>query len=792
MRRSDLRLRRLGHSWYSSSWRTDKVEVMQRVAERLLSARAAYPSEAGVRRFDQRSRFILAFAVLLLFVGVTQKAYRLSLPTTGWSTLTAVDSNVPIFERNLLGVRSPLRVGDALLAVEGVDLGAVGKRPFLPAGVPGTLQVGEEVGVTVLRNAERVALEVPLHRWTMPTLLGALLEALRENYAGWLALLLAGYVFWRQPKNTAAQLLLLFFVTKLMIDISRLISSQSLEDLLFPLASLSSVLIGHLSYVFLLAPLLLHLCLSFPEPKPFLQSPWRVGMIYGAPWLIGLTTLLLGAPLQEFQRSLFLLVGVYSLLTVLAFVHTFSTTTDLVHRAQVRWVTFGFVVSSLAWVVWVLGALGIIGAELPGTFDAPTDLILASCLGVAVLRYRLFDIDLVINRTLVYGALSAGVILLYVLVVGALGTLFNQANLTVSLVATGLVAILFQPLRERLQQTVNRLMYGERDEPYKVLARLSASLEGSLSPERVLPASLETVTKALKLPHASVLLYRDGVDEVLAEQGCRSEETDSTVFPLVYQGETFGELRLEPRAPGETFSPAELSLLGTIAQQVSVAAYAVQQTLDLRRSRERLITAREEERLRIRRDLHDGLGPTLAGLNLQASTLKRLIATQHEAAQTAVHELQGELRKAVGEVRGLVHDLRPPSLDQLGLKGALEGLAEGLNRSADLAPIRITTDIPDLPTLPPATEVATYRIVQEALANTLKHAQASQAAVTLRLGSDLKLTLWDDGIGIPGHYRAGVGLRSMRERVEELSGTFEIVSRSQQGTTILVCLPLHD
>jgi signal transduction histidine kinase len=169
----------------------------------------------------------------------------------------------------------------------------------------------------------------------------------------------------------------------------------------------------------------------------------------------------------------------------------------------------------------------------------------------------------------------------------------------------------------------------------------------------------------------------------------------------------------------------------------------------LRRSREHLITAREEERLRIRRDLHDGLGPTLAGLSLQASSLKRLIATQPEAAQVGVDELRSELRKAISEVRGLVHDLRPPSLDQLGLKGALEQLAEGLERPDDQAPMRITTEITDLPTLPPATEVAIYRIVQEALTNTLKHAQARHATVTLKLECNLKLTLWTTASASP-------------------------------------------
>lgn len=362
----------------------------------------------------------------------------------------------------------------------------------------------------------------------------------------------------------------------------------------------------------------------------------------------------------------------------------------------------------------------------------------------------------------------------------------------VSLLATGLVAALFQPLRERLQVSVNRLMYGERDEPYVLLARLSRKIEGSLIPERVLPTILETFTQSLKLPYASLLLYRDDGAEVVADYGrtdTAAKPADPVVFPLTHQGETFGELRLEPRSPDETFSPGELALLRTIAQQVSVAAYAVRQTLDLRRSRERLINAREEERLRIRRDLHDGLGPALAGLNLQASSLKSLITTQPDAAQAAVDELRSGLRKTVDEVRQIVHDLRPPSLDQLGLKGALEQLVEGLGMSSKGNAIKITTDIPESLTLPPATEVAVYRVTQEALSNALKHARASHVAVTLTLECSLRLTIRDDGIGIPEHYRAGVGLRSMQERVEELRGSFEIASWPHQGTIIRVGLP---
>jgi signal transduction histidine kinase len=374
------------------------------------------------------------------------------------------------------------------------------------------------------------------------------------------------------------------------------------------------------------------------------------------------------------------------------------------------------------------------------------------------------------------------------LLVGALGILFRtQGNLMLSLLATGFVAVLFQPLRERLQKFVNRLMYGEREEPYKLFSKLNARIESAVEPEKVLPTVLETITQALKLPYASVVLYRDGESEIVSQQG--SPFLTPVVFPLVHQGETFGELRLEPRAASEPFTPHELELLKTISQQVSIAAYAVRQTLDLRRSRERLITLREAERLRIRRDLHDGLGPTLVGLNLQAGLLQRLIRQDPRSAAEVVSEFREELKHAINEIRQIVHDLRPPSLDQLGLKGALEQLAEGLRSNVEGSP-DIHTDIPTLPELSAALEVALYRITQEALTNAIKHANAKTITVMIRLESDLELLVRDDGQGLPEHYRAGLGLRSMRERAEELGGSLQLSSNAQQGTEIKATLPL--
>src|SRR5215216_6392373 len=211
---------------------------------------------------------------------------------------------------------------------------------------------------------------------------------------------------------------------------------------------------------------------------------------------------------------------------------------------------------------------------------------------IAILRYRLFDIDVVINRTLVYGALSACVVGIYVLAVVALGTVFQaRGNLAVSLLATGFVAVLFQPLRSRLQRSVNRLMYGERDDPYAVISRLGRRLEATLVPESVLPTVVETVAQALKLPYAAILLKDDIGYRTTAAYG--SPTTEPEALPLVYQREEIGRLEFSPRAPGEDFSDADRSLLEDLARQAEVAMHAVRLTSDLQDSRERLVTTRE-------------------------------------------------------------------------------------------------------------------------------------------------------------------------------------------------------
>jgi signal transduction histidine kinase len=410
---------------------------------------------------------------------------------------------------------------------------------------------------------------------------------------------------------------------------------------------------------------------------------------------------------------------------------------------------------------------------------------------IAILRYRLYDIDVVINRTLVYGSLSACVVGIYVLAVVGLGYVFQaQGNLAVSLSATGLVAVLFQPLRGRLQRSVNRLMYGERDDPYAVISHLGRRLETALAPDTVLPTVVETIAQALKLPYAVILLKEGEGYRTAASYGSPRGEPET--LPLVYQGEEIGRLVLSPRTPEESFSDADRALLEDLARQAEVAVHAVRLTADLQRSRERLVATREEERRRLRRDLHDGLGAQLAGLNIQAGTIRRLIPSDPDAADELVVELREELRGAISDIRRLVYDLRPPALDDLGLVEAMRQLAERYG-SKEEAPLRVAVEAQeDLPDLPAAVEVAVYRIVQEAITNVARHARATTCAARLAIDDEVALEVVDDGVGISAGRNAGVGLSSMRERASELGGTCLIQSVPDGGTRVIVRLPLAD
>jgi signal transduction histidine kinase len=477
-----------------------------------------------------------------------------------------------------------------------------------------------------------------------------------------------------------------------------------------------------------------------------------------------------------------------------ALIYRYRYASGPVERQQTKWVVFSLSISGLggfllSWLPYLFPAFLPPSSPYQVFYFFATNglnLLIPLSFGVAVFRYRLWDIDIIINRTLVYGILTTIVVGVYVLIVGLLGRLFQtQGNVLISLLATGLIAVLFQPLRSRLQRAVNRLMFGERDEPYVVISRLGQRLEATLAPDAILPTIVETVVQALKLPYAAIGLMEDDTLTIAASYGV--EAVVLLRFPLVYQNKQIGELVLAARSPGESFSPADRRLLDDLARQAGVAAHAVRLTADLQRSRERLVTAREEERRRLRRDLHDGLGPQLASQTLTLTAVRKLLRQDPEAAEMLLSDAVTHAQQAITDIRRLVYDLRPPALDDLGLVGALREQLQQY-RSSDVA---FTLEAPEhLPPLSAAVEVACYRIVQESLTNVVRHAHASTCTVCLTLGEPLSLDIIDDGIGLQPAYRTGVGLNSMRERATELGGTCVIEPIPAGGTRVCVRLPM--
>lgn len=468
-----------------------------------------------------------------------------------------------------------------------------------------------------------------------------------------------------------------------------------------------------------------------------------------------------------------------------------------IERKQMKWLAYalvlliaGFIAQGITWYLWPDNALV---TELGIALSNLTLLGIAAAASVAILRYRLYDIDLVINRTLVYALLTGIIVLIYGLVLGGLGVLFQtQSNTILSLFATILIAILFQPLRNSLQRAVNRVFYGQRDDPLGALSQLGRRLESAMAPGVVLPTLVETIAHTLRLPYVAILIRTGDGYQLAAQAGVKAE--DSITFPLVYQGETIGQLIASPRAPGEAFNHQDLPLLENIALQAGPAVHAVQLTAELQRSRLRLVSTREEERRRLRRDLHDGLGATLAALHLETGVLRRSIREDPDKAEALAEEFKTEIRAAIDDIRRLVYELRPPMLDQLGLVAAVRAHAAQYNRSSgNETKLQIEIHAPEeLPPLPAAVEVAAYRVFQEALTNVVHHSHARRCQVRISMGDALILEVEDDGVGFPSKHRipTGLGLLSMHERAQELGGSCVIEPSPGKGTRVVATLPL--
>jgi len=457
-----------------------------------------------------------------------------------------------------------------------------------------------------------------------------------------------------------------------------------------------------------------------------------------------------------------------------------------VERQQLKWVLLGV----LATLVCVLLAR-LLPMPVGEAVAAVAMLPLPLAIGVAVLRHGLWDVEVVFSRSLVYALGAVVAVGLYVGMVALVGAFAEDQPGRVSLVAVAVLAPLLLPLHAALQRRVNRWVHGDEEEPWQELARLGERLGTVADPDemvhRVLPEVLGRVRRALR---AGTVLLRlvdgselsDGVDP--PEQAASSDRERTVTVPLEYAGEPLGTLEVT-RDGG--FGPTERELLDRWAAQAAVAVHTVLLAREARRSRELVVMTREEERRRLRRDLHDGVGPSLAALALQVETARDLADEDPEAAAGLLSTLAPRINAVVADVRSLVHELRPPTLDELGLAGATRELAARLS-----GPARVEVEAEGLGSLPAAVEVAAYRIAGEAVTNAVRHSGARAIRVRLcREADTLVVLVTDDGSGLAGDHEPGVGLASMRQRSEELGGSLD-VRGSGAGTTVTARLPLAD
>jgi two-component system NarL family sensor kinase len=442
-------------------------------------------------------------------------------------------------------------------------------------------------------------------------------------------------------------------------------------------------------------------------------------------------------------------------------------------RRQLLWLMLAVLVALAATIPWGLVA----GTSIAVLFAIP---LVPIAVTVAIVRHQLLDIRLVLSRALAWVLLSLAVLVAYVTLVALLDRVAS-ARLGRSALVTVVLALVAAPLLPRLQRLVDRAVYGDRGNPARVVSKIGDQLAGA---DADLSGIVSTVRTALRLPYLA--LVQD--DRVLSSAGEPPELLHR--WPLTYGGRTVGELRLGLRAGERVLSSTDHTVLQVLTAPMAAAVQATAMWTELQASRQRIVAAQAEERRRLRRELHDGLGPTLTGIAFTADAAANLIDSDAQQATELLTALRRDTRTALADVRRIVDDLRPPSLDELGLVGALRQRAEQLSWRADGTAVRVSLDVPgQVPPLPAAVEVATYRIATEALTNVVRHSRATSASVRLHCDGRLEVSVSDDGPP-DGAWTAGVGLQAMRDRAVELGGSFR-AGPSPQGGRVVASFPLE-
>jgi len=530
-----------------------------------------------------------------------------------------------------------------------------------------------------------------------------------------------------------------------------------------------------------------------PSSDPTSVNPYAIGGAVG--------------DVLRFLAGLFQVVLVAAVLSVVSLVFRYRRA-DRLERQRIKWLLFAGLLFGLSIVAGSLAGSHLrppaFATNIQNAITAGALALLPIAIGIAVLRYRLYDIEVVINKTVVYGALAAFITAVYVAIVVGIGAAIGHGsspNLGLSILATAVVAVAFQPVRARVQRFANRLVYGKRATPYEVLSEFSSRMAGMDAADDLLPRMARILAEGTGAIDASVWLHVGGRLEQEADwpngvgqparrslpvsNGPLPPVGGTLTLPVHHQGELLGALALR-KPPGDRLTPGEAKLAEDLAAQAGLVLRNVRLIEDLRASRQRIVSAQDAERRRIERNIHDGAQQQLVALAVKLRLAEALLDRDPDGARSMIADLQGNTQSTLEDLRNLARGIYPPLLADQGLAAALESQARK-------SPIPVTVEARGIGRYSQDVEAAVYFCCLEALQNAAKYSGAASAQISLAEADGyLGFEVRDDGAGFdPAVTPRGSGLTNMADRLEALGGTVRITSARNDGTVVAGRIPVR-